>query len=959
MQKSNSIWKYLSGQRAEQIVTCAIIPLLLVASLLLPPFRVVTRISDIGWTAVRYDGATLEDPDGTVVRIPAGLPGKVLKARFSSVPREQFLAGRAGDELAQAASALPQTIAPRSPLYQLRFKQAAPVPVTLTIPIPNDSEPVQALDLYEWTGTTWRWLPSTVHPDQDIITAELPQAPAAFLVALAQPAAKVSSSSGVSGSSAAVGAAGTPSANALSPAPDGSVRPVFRAGASEISVSPWAVLPLLTNVDDRGQADYATLDAILGDETRMAAHIAAVVKWVTDGKHAGVTLDYRGFDAGLTDRFSDFVGDLAAALHQAGATLAVRVPAPVAAGDAWDTSPYDWAALGQRADVVRFAAPSDPKACVAGGALDQMLAWAVSQVPRQKLAVEFCAMSLDVSAAGAQHLPMSDALLPLSRLAVQGGSVEVLPGQTITLTAGLSPEAKIALDPATDAYVYEYADAQGAKHTVWIDDGAALARKLQTLAPYRIGGVFLTDISGDPVEQRMAAALEQYRADQAASVKPSEFTLVYTVQGGDGPVAEATRSLQDGAYTFTADQPGEYVVAAGISLDGGRTVSGRGDRVALKVVTPTPIPTPTPTPKPTATPAPKAAAPAAPKVGGFFGYGIQAHFFSQGDHDRIIGAIKGLGFSWVKQQVRWADMEKEQGQIDWGELDRMVNNCSANGLKIMLSVVTAPRWARPGDSDFSVAGPPANPDEYARFIGQVAARYKGKVQAYEVWNEQNLYYEWGGRGHKLSAAAYMELLKRAYRAIKAADPNAIVVSGALTPTGWHDYDTAVDDAIYLEEMYQNGLKNYCDAVGAHPSGYNNPPDATVGYNDPNEGGCKGHRSWFFRATMEQYRNVMIKYGDSGKRIWVTEFGWASTENLGAGPAPGYEYAANNTEAEQAQYIVRAYQMGKNWGFVGVMFLWNLNFAPVAGPADEKAAFGIVRADWSLRPAYAALASMPK
>jgi hypothetical protein len=350
---------------------------------------------------------------------------------------------------------------------------------------------------------------------------------------------------------------------------------------------------------------------------------------------------------------------------------------------------------------------------------------------------------------------------------------------------------------------------------------------------------------------------------------------------------------------------------------------------------------------------------AAPKVGGFFGYGIQAHFINQGDHDRIIGAIKGLGFTWVKQQARWEDMEKSKGQIDWAEMDRMVNNCSASGLKILLSVVTAPDWARPGDTDFSVDGPPANPDDFANFIGQMAARYKGKVQAYEVWNEQNLWYEWGGRGKKLSAASYMELLKRAYRAIKAADSGAIVVSGALTPTGWHDYDTAVDDAIFLEEMYIHGLKNYCDAIGAHPSGYNNPPDATVGYNDPNEGGNKGHRSWFFRSTMEQYRNVMIKYGDSAKRIWPTEFGWATVENLGAPPAEGYGYAANNTEAEQAAYITRAYQMGKNWGFVGVMFLWNLNFAPVSGAANEKAAFGIVRADWSSRPAYAALANMPK
>jgi len=196
--------------------------------------------------------------------------------------------------------------------------------------------------------------------------------------------------------------------------------------------------------------------------------------------------------------------------------------------------------------------------------------------------------------------------------------------------------------------------------------------------------------------------------------------------------------------------------------------------------------------------------------------------------------------------------------------------------------------------------------------------------------------------------------------VKAADPGAIVVSGALTPTGVNDGDIAIDDRAYLEQMYQAGLRNYCDAVGAHPSGYNNPPDADwQSYSDPNSPNCKGHPSWFFRGTMESYRNIMVKYGDGGKRIWPTEFGWASTENLGVGPNPGYEYAATNSEAEQAAYLVRAFQMGRSWGWVGPMFVWNLNFAPVSGAYDEKAKFGIVRADWSPRPAYAALRDMAK
>jgi hypothetical protein len=243
---------------------------------------------------------------------------------------------------------------------------------------------------------------------------------------------------------------------------------------------------------------------------------------------------------------------------------------------------------------------------------------------------------------------------------------------------------------------------------------------------------------------------------------------------------------------------------------------------------------------------------------------------------------------------------------------------------------------------------------------EMAARYKGRVRAYEIWNEQNLYYEWGGRGGKLNAGRYVEMLRLAYNAVKSVDPGAVVISGALTPTGVNDGDIAIDDRLYLEQMYQAGLARYCDAVGAHPSGYNNPPDADWRtYSDPAAPSFKGHPSFFFRGTMESYRNIMVKYGDGGKRIWATEFGWATVENLGAGPAAGYGYAADNTEAEQAQYLVRAYQLGRAWGWAGPMFMWNLNFAPVSGKHDEKAAFGIVRSDWSPRPAFAALRDMAK
>ena len=423
-------------------------------------------------------------------------------------------------------------------------------------------------------------------------------------------------------------------------------------------------------------------------------------------------------------------------------------------------------------------------------------------------------------------------------------------------------------------------------------------------------------------------------------IPPSSGDVYYTVQRGDNLYSIARRY---GATVWA------IVVANNIS-NPSRIYAGQVLLIpGSGTVPPTPTPTPGPTPPTPPPPSPTG-----------FGYGIQAHMIGQ-DHAQIIDTVKNMGLGWIKHQIVWKDFETSKGNINWGDIDTLVNSGHDAGLNVLLSVVKAPIWARGANADLTVNGPPANPQHLADFMGAMAERYKGKVQAYEVWNEQNLHYEWGNEA--LDANRYVQLLAAAYQAIKAKDSGAIVVSGAPTPTGANP-PVAIDDLTYLEQMYQAGLKNHCDAVGVHPSGYNVPPDAdwrtwndpTAVFRGPSD---NHHHSWVFRGTMEGSREVMVRYGDSGKKLWPTEFGWASVDGLGVLPASGYEYATDNTAEEQAQHIVRAYEMGRSWGWVGVMFLWNLNFGPVVGASDEKAAFGILYPNWTPRPAHAAVHDMPK
>jgi len=244
--------------------------------------------------------------------------------------------------------------------------------------------------------------------------------------------------------------------------------------------------------------------------------------------------------------------------------------------------------------------------------------------------------------------------------------------------------------------------------------------------------------------------------------------------------------------------------------------------------------------------------------------------------------------------MAWKDVESRPGQYAWGPWDQLIDAYHNNGIQILLSIPKSPDWARPVDDDKSVEGPPQDPAQYAEFVAQVAGRYAGKVQAIEIWNEQNLWYEAGGIG-RINAASYVRLLQLSYVAIKNVNPEMVVVSGALTPAG-NVGEAAVDDIEYLNQMYANGVKGYFDALGAHPSGYNCPvlgdwrtvsDSSAVNFRGPFE---NRHHSWCFRGTMEGYREVMVANGDGEKAIIPTEFGWA----VSGQPRPGYEYAKDNS-----------------------------------------------------------------
>lgn len=364
--------------------------------------------------------------------------------------------------------------------------------------------------------------------------------------------------------------------------------------------------------------------------------------------------------------------------------------------------------------------------------------------------------------------------------------------------------------------------------------------------------------------------------------------------------------------------------------------------------------------------------PAEPEISGpfpadQFGYGIQIHGNATVGNpaDTMTAVHDQLGMNWVKAQIQWWLVEPDPGMAEgqWFFYDAVIDEAHNKGLRLMLSIVGAPAWTRAAGGE---NGPPDDYNEYARFLSDLIDRHPGKIDAIEVWNEENLDREWTS-ANGISPEDYVRFLQVAYETIKAKDPDIIVISGALSPTGAGDWVRWADDFEYMDRALAAGMLNYADCVGAHHNGYNIGPDvaydaagaspkaATAIFRGPFD---NPHHSWSFKTTIDTYAS-MVKAVDPNKKLCITEFGWASSEGYAEYP-PGFEFAQDNTLQDQANYIVQAFTQMHDSGDVWLAFLFNFDFGNKGnGPTDDPVPYSIIDTQGIPRPAFSALADMPK
>lgn len=383
-------------------------------------------------------------------------------------------------------------------------------------------------------------------------------------------------------------------------------------------------------------------------------------------------------------------------------------------------------------------------------------------------------------------------------------------------------------------------------------------------------------------------------------------------------------------------------------------------------VPPTQVPTLPPTPGPSPTPGPGLNS-------ALMGIQIHPHIDSR-EIDTIIGLIRELGVDWVKLQFNWSLLESSPGRYTelYFMLTSYVRRLHDQGFKVMISVAKAPGWARRPTADgvMHEAAPPDNPEHLANFLTALLNHlgHDGAGQPYvdaiEVWNEPNLEREW--YGHPLTGEEYMRYFRPAHSAIRAFSPSIVVITAGPAPTGNSHWST--DDREWLRGLYNAGLARFgADvAVGIHPYGWANPPDARCCANPGR--GWDDHPQFFFLDTIADYRAIMDLAGHGAAPLWVTEFGWATFDGLrtaggGLPPDPaGAPYFSFINQYDQAAYTVRAFQIAQSLPYMGPMILWNLNFSTIPGAlerSDPTAGYGLLDVYWQPRPVFQYLKQAPK
>jgi hypothetical protein len=290
---------------------------------------------------------------------------------------------------------------------------------------------------------------------------------------------------------------------------------------------------------------------------------------------------------------------------------------------------------------------------------------------------------------------------------------------------------------------------------------------------------------------------------------------------------------------------------------------------------------------------------------------------SEADIDTTLDTLQSIGVQDIRIFVPWAFVEPVQGVYNWSYLDEVVDAATARNMGVLAEVSATPAWDTPSGT-IPGAGTP-NPTDYASFLTQVATRYGTDISSYEIWNEPNYVASYD----PIDPATYTALLKAAYPAIKAVDPSATVVAGALGSVVSFG-NLTLDPVTFVQDMLADGAAGFFDALSFHP--YQESLEFSQGATVPNSP----------LNQLNAIEQLLVANGLSSDKVWLTEYGLSTAD------------VSQQTQANYIQDLLDAWQ---SISYAGPVFIYT---AQDGTSTDPTGTYGIYESDWTPKLAVAVI-----
>jgi Cellulase (glycosyl hydrolase family 5) len=296
-------------------------------------------------------------------------------------------------------------------------------------------------------------------------------------------------------------------------------------------------------------------------------------------------------------------------------------------------------------------------------------------------------------------------------------------------------------------------------------------------------------------------------------------------------------------------------------------------------------------------------------------FGVSTHQGRNPD-DANIRLATEIGAQIVRMDVPWAGLE-HQGQYDFAPYDHLINGLRQAGKSIVIVLAYGHPDHSDGRGNSAFPLPPRTPQQlaaYDRYAQAVATRYHGPDIAYEIWNEPNLDLFWPPA---FDPKAYGALLSEAARAIRAVQPNAVILPAGLANEN--------DPARFLRSLAESGALNDVNGITFHPYRQDDPENSLY--------------------DIAEFQKALAARTDLP--LWITEWGYSEAWLIRA--------ARQDVQKRQAVMIARLMLTAALAGAKAVMVYDLIDDG--TNPGDQESSFGLDDYNYRPKPAAAAFRTL--